>query len=122
MITRFLHTGFEVEDIDQAISFYETLGFSVTKQFDKAEPRAKAAHITSTDNTVIELWQFIDKNHPQVEFICRHIAFESDDLEKDIQKLALEGCKQVIPITKGVTMTYAFLRDPSGNYIEIGQR
>lgn len=122
MIKGFLHTAFEVDDIEQAIDFYSNLGFKVTKQFDKPEPHAKAAHISNSQGATFEIWQFIDKDHPQVEIIRRHIAFESDDLDSDIEALREQGCELVIPVTKGVTLTYAFVRDPSGNYIEIGQR
>ncbi len=122
MIKGFLHTAFEVDDIESAITFYGNLGFKVTKQFDKPEPEAKAAHIVNDNGDTFELWQFTDKAHPQVEFIRRHVAFESDSLEEDIKRLTEQGCELVIPITKGVTLTYAFVRDPSGNYIEIGQR
>lgn len=122
MIKGFLHTAFEVKDIEQAIGFYQQLGFKVKKQFDKPEPEAKAAHIVNDNGDTLELWQFIDKDHPQVEYIRRHVAFESDNLEEDIEALKDKGCELVIPITKGVTLTYAFVRDPDGNYIEIGQR
>ncbi len=122
MIGKFLHVGFEVDNLEQSIAFYNKLGFEVKKQFDKPEPKAKAAHITNTDGTTFELWQFIDKNHPQVKYVRQHIAVESDNLESDIQELVNSGCELVIPITKGVTLTYAFVKDPSGNYIEVGQR
>lgn len=122
MIRGFLHNAFEVKDIEQAISFYQQLGFEVKKRFNKPEPKAKAAHIANDEGDTFELWQFIDKEHPQVEFIRRHIALESDELGEDVKRLVDQGCELVIPITKGVTLTYAFIRDPSGNYIEIGQR
>lgn len=122
MIGKFLHVGFEVDDLDEAIEFYKRLGFSLEKQFDKPEPKAKAAHVVNKDGNTFELWQFIDKEHPQVEFIRRHIAFESNNLDDDIEELINSGCKLVIPKTKGVTLTYAFVQDKSGNYIEIGQR
>jgi len=122
MIKGFMHVGFEVDDIDRALEFYKQLGFELKRQFDKPEPEAKAAHIANASGETFELWQFIDKDHPQVEFIRQHIAFESDNLEEDIQNFVEQGCELVIPVTKGVTMTYAFVRDPSGNNIEIGQR
>jgi catechol 2,3-dioxygenase-like lactoylglutathione lyase family enzyme len=122
MITKFLHTGIEVEDLGKAIKLYEKFGFSVVKQFEKTEPRAKAAHISSSNGAVIELWQFLEKSHPQVEYIRRHIAVESSDLDADIEKLIEDGCKLVIPVTQGVTLKYAFVEDPDGNYIEVGQR
>jgi catechol 2,3-dioxygenase-like lactoylglutathione lyase family enzyme len=119
MITTFLHTGIEVQDLEKALKFYENMGFKVVKRFEKPEPKAHVAHIVSKDGTRIELWQFLDINHPQVEFIRKHIAFSSNDLKNDIQELVKNGCEVVIPITKGVVLTYAFVRDPSGNYIEI---
>jgi catechol 2,3-dioxygenase-like lactoylglutathione lyase family enzyme len=122
MIKSFLHTGFEVEDLEQAIKLYEQFGFKVTKRFDKPEPKAVAAHLATASGAVIELWQFYDKTHPQVEFIRQHIAIESDDLEADIAHFTSQGCKLVIPVTKGVVLTYAFLQDSSGNNIEIAKR
>ncbi len=122
MIKGFLHTGFEVDNLDDAIVLYEKLGFVLEKQFDKLEPHAKAAHMISVSGGKIELWQFLDKDHPQVQYISSHIAVESDDLEVDIRALVDAGCKIVIPATKGKTLTYVFVQDPSGNNIEIGQR
>ncbi|HEY1645632.1 MAG TPA: VOC family protein [Candidatus Saccharimonadales bacterium] len=122
MITTFLHTGIEVEDLDKAITLYIKLGFHVVNRFEKPEPRAYVAQLESENVTGVELWQFMDTKHPQVEYIRQHIAVASDNLEADIKELVRQGCEVVIPITKGVTLTYAFLRDPSGNYIEIAKR
>ncbi len=122
MIGKFLHTGFEVNDLEEAVKFYKKIGFTLEKQFDKPEPKAKVATVINTDRTTFELWQFIDKDHPQVQYICQHIAFETDDLDGDTKKLVEAGCGVVIPKTRGVTLTYTFVRDPSGNCIELGQR
>jgi catechol 2,3-dioxygenase-like lactoylglutathione lyase family enzyme len=121
MITTFLHNGFAVEDLDKAIGLYKKLGFRVVGRFEKPEPKAHVAQLQSKNVTGIELWQFVDLNHPQVKYIRQHIAVASDDLEKDIEELVKQGCEVVIPITKGVILTYAFIRDPSGNYIEIAK-
>ncbi|HUA13153.1 MAG TPA: VOC family protein [Candidatus Sulfotelmatobacter sp.] len=121
MITKYLHSGFEVKDLGEAIKLYEKLGFSVTTRFEKPEPEAHAAQMASESGAGIELWQFIDTKHPQVEFIRQHIAVASNNLESDIAELEKQGCVIVIPITKGVLLTYAFVRDPSGNYIEIAK-
>lgn len=119
MINKFLHYGFRVNNLDEAVKLYEHMGFTVKNKFDKPEPNAKAAQLSSESGVGIELWEFIDNNHPQVEFISSHIAFESDDFESDIKGLVQKGCELVIPITQGVTRIYAFLCDPSGNYIEV---
>jgi catechol 2,3-dioxygenase-like lactoylglutathione lyase family enzyme len=116
VITKFLHTGFEVNNLDEAIKSYEELGFKLTKRFEKPEPKAYFAQMSSLDGSGIELWQFIDTEHRQ------HIAVSSDDFEKDIEELVKKGFEIVIPITKGVVLTYAFLRDPSNNYIEVAKQ
>ncbi|MCW1907921.1 MAG: VOC family protein [Candidatus Saccharibacteria bacterium] len=122
MITKFLHTAFTVNDLDAAIAQYASLGFKLQKQFEKPEPHAMVAHVANAEGITFEIWQFIDSQHPQVEFIKRHIAFESDNLEVDLTKYKELGFEEVIPITQGVSMRYAFVRDQSGNCIEIGQR
>lgn len=119
MITKVLHTGFMVDELQGAIDFYKKLGFSVIKQFDKPDPKAKAAHLEHADGSVIELWDFADPTHPQVEFIKQHIAVESDDLQADIKAMVEAGGELVIPITQGVILKYAFIREVSGNCIEI---
>jgi len=122
MITKFLHTGFRVTNLDEAIKLYEKLGFTLKRRFDKPKPKAKAAHMSSKNGYDIELWQFLDSDHPQVEYIQQHLAVASDNLEADINDLIKKGCELVIPITKGVVLTYAFVRDPSGNYLEIAKQ
>ena len=122
MITGMSHVGLEVQNLDQAVKFYESMGFQLVRRFEKTEPKANAAHMTSPNGTMVELWQFLDKTHPQVEFIKRHIAVDSDNLEADLNAFVEQGCQIVIPITKGVTLTYAFIRDADGNYIEVTQK
>lgn len=115
MLKQFLHTGVVVADLQQTIDLYQSLGFEVFKQFDKPEPKGKAAMLKQGD-TVIELFQFEDMANPQVEFIKCHLAIYSDDLERDIQELVDAGYKLVIPVTEGVVYRYAFLQDPSGAF------
>ena len=48
MITRFLHTGFEVDDLDKAIVLYKSLGYELKKRLEKPEPHALFAHIVDS--------------------------------------------------------------------------
>jgi catechol 2,3-dioxygenase-like lactoylglutathione lyase family enzyme len=118
MITRMLHTAVAVENMDAGLEFYKTIGFETVLRFDKPEPKAKVAHLIATNNIKLELWEFLDKNHPRVKFIRRHIAIESDNLEAEIHRLTSTGCELVIPIKRGITL----IRDLDGNYIEISQK
>lgn len=119
MIKKFWHVGVSVKDIDKAISQYEKLGFEFVDKFEKPEPHAYAAEMKHPNGSGIELWQWLDEGHSQVEFIKNHIAFTSDDIDNDVQMLIDQGCNIVIPKTTGVKVTYIFLRDPSGNYVEV---
>jgi predicted enzyme related to lactoylglutathione lyase len=121
MITKFWHTGITVKDLDKAISQYELLGFKLTRKFEKPEPHANAAIVEHHNGSALELWEWIDHDHPQVEYIKSHLAFMSDNLDEDITKLVEQGCEVVIPKTEGVLVLYSYVRDPNGNYVEIAQ-
>ncbi|HSW37801.1 MAG TPA: VOC family protein [Candidatus Saccharimonadales bacterium] len=120
MLKKVLHTGVQVADLNKAIQLYEGLGFSVVKEFDKPEPKAKVAWVRNRE-MVIELWQFLDKKHAEVQYISSHLALSSDNLEKDVKALVSQGYKLVIPITQGVILRYAFVQDPAGANYEIAE-
>lgn len=119
MIIKFWHVSLSVKNLEEAIPDYKELGFKVEERFDMKEPRAFAAMLKHKNGSGLEIWQWVDKDHPQVEFIKNHTAFISDDQDSDVQKLVGEGWRIVIPKTTWDSVTYVFLRDPSGNYVEI---
>ncbi|MDB5160818.1 MAG: hypothetical protein JWO96_198 [Candidatus Saccharibacteria bacterium] len=119
MIEKFWHVGVTVKDLDKSIDHYKKLGFAVVDKFEKGEPHAFAAELTHPNGSGLELWQWLDPDHPQVEFIKDHLAFVSSDQDADVQELVDQGWEIVIPKTTGVKVTYVFLRDPNGNYVEI---
>ncbi len=124
MIKKFWHVGLTVNNLEEGIAEYEKLGFTLADKgvLEKPEPKAHFAFLDHANGSGIELWEWLEKDHPQIEFIKRHMAFESDDFDNDLQKLTDEGYELVIPKTPGVTVTYAFIKDKSGNYIEIAER
>jgi predicted enzyme related to lactoylglutathione lyase len=121
MIKKFWHVGVTVDDLDEAITQYELLGFTVEERFEKPEPHAFAAIVSHPNGSSLELWQWLDSTHPQVAYIKSHLAFISDDIEEDVKKLVQQGGEVVIPMTKGVLVTYTYIRDKSGNYIELAK-
>ncbi|HZP55750.1 MAG TPA: VOC family protein [Candidatus Saccharimonadales bacterium] len=120
MIKRFWHVGMAVRDLDKAVDQYEKLGYTVKHRIEKDEPRAVMARLEHRTGSTIELWQWLE-DHYENKFRGNHIAFESDDIDDDVWALVEKGAEVVIPKTTGVITTYAFVRDPSGNYIEIAQ-
>lgn len=118
---KFWHVGLTVENLDAAIAQYKLLGLKVKDKFEKDTPHALAALMLGPNGTGVELWQWLDKNHSQVECIKNHLAFISDNPKEDIRILEKQGCEVVIPETTGMLVTYTFLRDPNGAYIEIAE-
>ncbi len=119
MLKEVLHTGIGVNNLEASVELYTKLGFTIRNKFEKPEPSASVVTVEK-DGAAYELWKFHDTDHPQVEFIKNHIAIYSDDLENDVKALEEQGYTVVIPITVGVTLKYAFLRDPAGATYEIG--
>ena len=120
-MNKFWHVGLSVENLDNAISEYEELGLEVKDRFEKDEPRALAALMIGPSGSGVELWQWLDESHPQVEFIRSHVAFLSDEPDATVERLQSQGYEIVISKTVGKLVTYTFLRDLSGNFIEIAE-
>jgi hypothetical protein len=97
---------------------YESLGFSVDKNFHKPDINADVA-IVAKGETTFELFEFHKMDHPQVEFIRNHIAIYSDSIEEDVDALLQKGYRLTIPITQGVIFRFAYLQDQAGTNYEI---
>lgn len=118
MIKRILHTGTAVPDIDEAVKFYESLGFEAAQRFHKPDLDAEVAMMVQGE-ACYEIFQFNNPDHPQVPFIRTHIALYSDSLETDVDAFIKQGYKLTIPITEGVIYRFAYLQDASGINYEI---
>jgi catechol 2,3-dioxygenase-like lactoylglutathione lyase family enzyme len=111
------HFGMMVKDLDISIRNYETLGFKVYKRFTK--PGMKAAMLFN-GNAGIEFFEFENPEDGDALKIKKHSAFESDDLEYDVDQYLKLGYKLAIPISKGsVVKRFAYLQDNADNYIEL---
>jgi catechol 2,3-dioxygenase-like lactoylglutathione lyase family enzyme len=118
MLKRVLHTGIEAADIKQAARLYENLGFRRMYELDKPDLHGRLLALKRGD-TVIELWQFDDHDHPYYQFIRSHIGLLSDDLDGDVGQLIKEGFKVVIPKTEGALLRYVFVQDPASLCYEV---
>ena len=118
MLKKVLHTGIQVDNLEKSIELYRSVGFEVMNRFEKPVPHARVA-LVQKGETAFELWEFEDQTHPHVAHIRNHVAFFSDDLEKDVKAMVNLGYKLVIPIKEGVTLRYAFVCDKAGAMYEI---
>jgi catechol 2,3-dioxygenase-like lactoylglutathione lyase family enzyme len=114
------HAGFVVKDLEQSISLYEKLGFTLARRFEKPEPKALVASLKDANGVGLELWQFAEE-HPLNSYIGRHIAFMCDDVRADAKTLIEAGFKEVIPYTEGVILNYVFVQDEYGTTFELAE-
>lgn len=120
MIKKLHHEGFEVENLDKAIQLYESLGFTVRAKFEYPEANFQACMMISVNGGSVELFEFHDKQHAMYQKVRRHTAFESDDIEADMQRLLQSGYELAIPLREGkLVKRYAYLKDQYGMYIEL---
>lgn len=132
------HIALVTPDIDQAVSFYETLlGVApygrVNKvmgpRFDDVTGiegvRIRAAWF-NTGNMVLEFWQFIQPETPALpvdrafsDAGYNTFALEVGDLDAEIARLAAVGLVQDAPMTLGQGVKEVFYKDPDGNVFSL---
>ena len=124
-IVRVEHVAFNVEDpLSMARWYVEHLGFEVKRRVMEA-PWAHFL-VDSSGSTMIEIYGNKEAealDFPNLSPAAVHLAFVSEDIESDVQKLVAEGgtCESgVLPLPGGDSM--AFVRDPWGFTLQLVKR
>ena len=86
------HIGIAVKNLDEAVKFYESLGFKASGYEVVAEQKVKVAFLPCGDSE-LELLEstepdgpiarFIEKNGPGIQ----HVAIRVDDIDKALEEL-----------------------------------
>ena len=94
------HVGIAVENLDESVKFYESLGFKASGYEVVAEQKVKVAFLPCGDSE-LELLEstepdgpiarFIEKNGPGIQ----HIAIRVDDIEKALEELKEKGVRLI---------------------------
>ena len=138
----FIHVGISVKDFDVTKSFYEKLGFKLSKEpFDTTwdgywsnknffyklpeGTNGRIFFMESENGVKLEFFEFSTMenagkaiwNHVGIH----HIALTTDDINAVADSLRAAGIKFELGPIKGTTQNFMFLCDPDGNFIEIGQ-
>jgi methylmalonyl-CoA/ethylmalonyl-CoA epimerase len=123
------HCGISVPDLEASIAWYrDMLGFSVIKRQTLDVVSAKIAFLKHGE-FLIELFEIKDasplpddRRHPNRD-ICthgtKHIAFSVDNVPKFIDSLKKRGVDIAMDVNMMGDKAMAFIRDNSGNLIEI---
>lgn len=120
MIKGLHHVGFEVENLEDSIKHYESLGFKVAGRFEYVEADFKGAILSASGFGNVELFQFDNHDHEMAEKVKHHSAFETDDLESDLKSFLDKGYEIAIPLKNGkIVKRYVYLKDKYDNYIEL---
>jgi lactoylglutathione lyase len=126
IVIAYEHVGIRVSDRDRALTFYEVLGFRVSK----ALPDHEALELTSETGIALNLiLNGVAREHARNVLIdeptklpgVTHAAFVVPDLDATITALRHAG----IALTDGPLdlgrRRICFVRDPDGTVIELGE-
>lgn len=120
MIKGLHHVGFQVDNLEESIKYYESLGFSEVSRFEYEEAEFQGVMLKALEYGNIELFKFNNPDHELVEKIKHHTAFETDDMEADIQSFLDQGCEVAMPLAEGkIVKRRVYIKDKFDNYIEL---
>ncbi|HZC27495.1 MAG TPA: VOC family protein [Actinopolymorphaceae bacterium] len=123
MIYELNHVGIRIRDLDKSLAFYTgRLGGEVVSEAYIPSSRTDCVYLQVADG-LVELLRPADPP-PGATFGLDHIAFMTDDLDGEHQRLAAAGFAfSVLPKVAGTGRgRLAFLSDPSGVRVELLQR
>ena len=126
------HLGISVADLEASVDWYcEKLGFTVVKRLTLDAVPAKIAFLQH-GNFAIELFEVPgasplpeDRRYPDRDLRThgtKHLAFAVQDTQKVVEVLKERGVDFAMDITVVDQKTIAFIRDNTGNLIEIYQQ
>lgn len=121
--SKFIYTGIIVSDIERSIEFYiSQLGMKLLFKTDIAETGGKVAWLkTPGSKQILELNWYPEGYKYGGKSGLDHLAFEVKDVEKFYANTPQELRTPLKPFVEG-RWTLAYVKDPDGNWIELGHR
>ena len=120
------HAGIVVEDIDAAIDWRQiNFGFELDLRFDVPDIGAEIAFIRFGDQRIefINLPTTRRQDHDVFAALgttgVHHIALRVDNCDRTVEALWNRGVEILSGPNDSPNAIYAFLRDGSGNYVEL---
>ncbi len=123
MITRIDHIGIAVQNISDALKFFQdALGMKLDHQDSEEGGRTKVAFMPLA-NTEVELVQPNDTESGLAKFLAKrgegvhHICFEVDNIEEALTRLTVHGAQLIdeTPRTNARGQKYAFVHPKSAH-------
>ena len=125
------HVGIAVKDLDEAVKFYESLGFKASGYEVVAEQKVKVAFLPCGDSE-LELLEstepdgpiarFIEKNGPGIQ----HVAIRVDDIDKALEELKAKEVRLIDQVPRygagNARIAFVHPKATGGVLLELTQR
>ncbi|SES21309.1 SMU1112c/YaeR family gloxylase I-like metalloprotein [Pedobacter rhizosphaerae] len=127
MFNRIHHIAIICSDYVQSKSFYvDKLGFTVLAEVYRAERKSYKLDLAVNGLYQIELFSFENPparpSRPEAQGL-RHLAFEVDDIELEIERLKAHGIvTEPIRIDEFTDKRFTFFNDPDGLPLELYEK
>jgi len=123
------HVSISVSDLDRSAQFYEKLGLTEEKRYEKPDADARSSLLRFPDGPMLELFEIPgseslpQKRRDPVEDLAtkgtKHLALESTDLDRTVEKLRSRDVEVSEPKMGSSGNWYCFLKDPDGIPVEL---
>ena len=117
---RFVYAGIEVKDLDQSIKFYtEGLGMELLDRHPIPATGGEVAGLKSKDSAQLLELNWYPKAEYQEGSELDHLAFEVDDVEREMERLIGLGATRARPAEVRSKYVVGFVKDSNGIWIEL---
>ena len=123
MRAKFIYTGIHVSNLEESIKFYrKELGMRLLFKTKIKETGGQVAWLTSKGSKQILELDWYPRRYPHGgKSGLDHLAFEVKDTVAAYRKLSKKHRGAIAPFEEGKWLL-AYVKDPNGNWIELGSR
>jgi catechol 2,3-dioxygenase-like lactoylglutathione lyase family enzyme len=123
MRSKFIYTGIHVSNLDRSILFYKkSLGMKLLFKTTIRETGGRVAWLTTRGSKqILELNWYPKRYRHGGRSGLDHLAFEVEDASDAYNTLTGRRKGAIAPFKEGKWIL-AYVRDPDGNWIELGSR
>ena len=127
MFNRIHHIAIICSDYQKSKDFYvNQLGFKIVAEVYREERKSYKLDLAVNDVYQIELFSFENPparpSRPEAQGL-RHLAFEVDDIEKEIERLNVFGIlTEPIRVDEFTAKRFTFFTDPDGLPLELYEK
>jgi len=128
MIKKVSHLGIAVKNLDEAIDFYQKMGFELEKVEEVPSQKVRVAFFPVGD-VRIELLEATSDDSPIAKYIekrgqgIHHLAFATDNIEKELEEIAEKDIRVIDktprPGAHGAKIAFLHPKSTYGVLIEV---